>query len=360
MGEDLGERTEQPTTRRLEQARQRGQVAQSRDLAGAVVLLAAVVGFHYFGELMIRDAVRLMRYCLSDPWMDLGVERIRIVFPALGGMAFLAVLPWLATVLILTIAVHYFQLGGFEIASEKNYFNFAKLNPIEGAKRIFSLRGLMRTALDIAKFSLIAAIAYLYISNQVGPIAATPMMEFPTIASFAFEHSLRLAYYLLCVLILLGIADYLYQKFQHTKDLRMTRQEVKEELKDLEGDPQIKMRRRQIQYRLAQQRMIEQVPEAEVVITNPTHLAVALKYDPEEFDVPRVVAKGAGVFAKRIRELAAEHGVPVIENKPLAQLLYRTTEFGGAIPEDSYLLVAEILAYVYRITGKTIADPQAG
>lgn len=360
MGEDVGEKTEEPTSRRLEQARQRGQIAQSRDLAGAVVLMGAVIGFHVFGEKMLRDSARLVRYCLSEPWMDLGIERVRIVFPTLGGIALLAILPWLAVVLALTIAVHWYQSGGFQIASDKNYFNLSKLNPLEGAKRIFSLRGLMRTVLDIVKFTLIASIAYLYISSQFAALAALPAMEFPTLASFAFEHSLRLAYYLASVLFVLGIADYLYQMFQHRKDLRMTRQEVKEEMKDLEGDQQIKMRRRQIQMRLAQQRMIEQVPEAEVVITNPTHLAVALKYNPEDLDVPRVVAKGAGVFAKRIRELAAEHGVPVIENKPLAQLLYRTVEFGGSIPEQSYYVVAEILAYVYRITGKDVPRPEAG
>lgn len=354
MGEDVGERTEQPTSRRLEQARERGQVALSRDLSGAVVLLGAVIGFHVFGIRMFRDSYRLLRFCLTEPWMDLGVDRLRAITSGLAWLTFVALTPWFLTLLAAAFIVQWVQLGRISIAGEKNYFNLGKMNPIEGAKRIFSVRGLIRTALDIAKFIFIGTVAFLFIANEMDAIASLPAMSFPTMGSYAFDRSLRLAYYLVTVLMILGIADFLYQRFQHQKDLRMTKQEVKEEMKDIDGDPRIRSKRRQIQLRLAQQRMIEQVPEAEVVITNPTHLAVALKYDPKSMDVPLVVAKGAGVFAKRIRELAAMHGIPVIENKPLAQLLYRNTEFGQAIPEESFVVVAEILAYVYRITGKQV------
>ncbi|MFO0948583.1 MAG: flagellar biosynthesis protein FlhB [Planctomycetota bacterium] len=356
MAEDLGERTEPATERRREEARRRGQVAVSRDFSSAVVLLAAVVGLQFWGEAMLADAVRAIRFCFDEPWMLLSpdlirVELIKITLLAMQSLAF-----WTGFLLLVALVVNLAQTG-LEIASERSFLEFGKLNPISGFQRIFSIRGLVKTALDVLKVMILGLIAYLFIDGELFAFAGMSMMEFPAVAGYAIERSMTLAYQLVAALMALGIADYAYQRFQFERDLRMTRQEVKEETKDIEGDPMIRARRRQIQARLARQRILQQVPEAEVVITNPTELAIAIKYKADEMDAPVIVAKGAGIIAQKIREIAAEHNIPLIENKPLARLLFYKADLDRVIPEETFVAVAEILAYVYQLTGRKVPSP---
>lgn len=356
MADDLGEKTEPATDRRREEARRRGQVALSRDLSSAIILLASIVLFQYFGLDMVGTAVRMIRYCMQEPWLELTPERARIEMAKLTLIAMQATAFWAGGLFLFALVVNLGQTG-MEIASERQWLDITKLNPVSGFQRIFSLRGLMRTALDILKVIIVGYVAYLFIDGEFPALTGLAFMEFPSVLGYSLERSMVLAYQMVAILLVLGIADYLYQRYQYEQDLKMTRQEVKEEAKDIEGDPMIRARRRQIQARLARQRILAQVPEAEVVITNPTELAIALKYKVAEMDAPVIVAKGAGPFAKRIRELAAEHGVPLIENKPLARLLFYRTEIDQVIPEESFVAVAEILAYVYQITGKKMPGP---
>lgn len=353
MPEDMGERTEPASERRKQEARKEGQIAYSRDLSAAVLLLAAVVGFQYFGLAMLQDALRLVRSCLSDPWLPYDADRLRIEVARLALLGARTLAPWGALIYAAALLIEYGQAGGVQV-TERNFLNFGRLNPMSGFERIFSIRGLMKTAIDLGKTLLVAAVAAWFLLRELPAFVSMPALGASNIGGYAMERSLTLSYLLCAALMLLGLADYLFQRYRYEQDLRMTRQEVREEQKDLEGDPQIRARRRAIQMRLARQRMIQQVPEAEVVITNPTELAIALKYDVGEMEAPIVVAKGAGVFAKRIRELAIEHQIPLIENKPLARLLFRKVDPGRVIPEDAFLAVAEILAYVYQITKRQV------
>lgn len=357
MADDLGEKTEPATDRRREEARRRGQVALSRDLSSAVILLASIILFQYFGLDMVTASIRMLRYCMQDPWMELTPERARIELTKLTLIAMQSSAFWVGGLFLIALMVNLGQTG-LEVASERQWLDITKLNPISGFERIFSLRGLVRTGLDILKVVIVGFVAYLFIDDEFPAFAGLAFLEFPSVLGYTIERSMVLSYQMVAILLVLGIADYVYQRYQYEQDLRMTRQEVKEEAKDIEGDPMIRARRRQIQARLARQRILAQVPEAEVVITNPTELAVALKYKVAEMDAPVIVAKGAGPFAKRIRELAAEHGVPLIENKPLARLLFYRTEIEQVIPEETFVAVAEILAYVYQITGKRMPGPE--
>lgn len=354
MADEMGEKTESATPKRREDARKRGQYPTSRDLTSAVILLSGLVAIQVYGEGMLELATRLVRYCLSTPWIDLDLEKVRI---ELGKMTLLIIegtWPFLAVVFGTAVVITYIQTGGPVFASEKSFLDLDRLNPLTGLQRIFSMRGLVKTVLDIAKVLIIGLISYTYIADHLPALAALSRIPFPTLGAYTLAETLTFSYYLVAVLIALAVADFVYQRVQFEQDLKMTRQEVKDEARDAEGDPRVKAKRRQIQLKLARQRMIKEVPEAEVVITNPTHLAVALKYKVEKMDAPVVIAMGAGVFAQRIRELAQQHNIPIIENKPLAQLLFHTAEVGRVIPQQTFIAVAEIMAYVYQITKKHV------
>jgi flagellar biosynthetic protein FlhB len=361
MAEDVGEKTEPASGRRLEQAMQKGQFAISRDLASSVILLVAIIGFQNFGDDMVAFSAKIIRYCLSEPWTDLDEAKLRIEMARLSLWTAEAIWPWMAVVMLAALVVNYAQTGGVHLAGEKSYFDLARLNPIAGLQRIFSMRGLIKTTFDVGKVTLIGIIAYLFLSDRMPALAMATRLPFPELAAFAFSESLYFSYYMVAVLMGLAVADYLYQRFQFSQDMRMTKQEVKEEAKDFEANPEIKARRRSLQLQMARQRMMKDLPQAEVVITNPTELAVALKYKVTEMDAPVVVAMGAGVFARRIRELAREHRIPIIENRPLAQLLFHHAEVGRVIPENTFVAVAEIMAYVYQLTKRVIPPrPRAG
>jgi flagellar biosynthetic protein FlhB len=361
VAEDVGEKTEPASGRRLEQATQKGQFAISRDLASTVILLMAIIGFQNFGGDMVAFSGQIIRYCLSEPWMDLDIPRLRIEMTRLALVTVEALWPWMALVMVSALVVNYAQTGGVHFAGEKNYFDLNRLNPLDGLKRIFSMRGLVKTGFDVAKVTVIAFIAYLFLADRMPALAMATRLPFPELAAFAFSESLTFSYYMVSVLLGLATADFLYQRFQFSQDMRMTKQEVKEEAKDFETNPEIRSRRRSLQLQMARQRMMKDLPQAEVVITNPTELAVALKYKVSEMDAPTVVAMGAGVFARRIRELAAEHRIPIIENRPLAQLLFHHAEVGRVIPENTFLAVAEIMAYVYQMTKRAIPPrPRTG
>jgi flagellar biosynthetic protein FlhB len=239
---------------------------------------------------------------------------------------------------------------GFLITGEKLSPNLAKLNPISGLKKLVSLKSLVELVKSIVKLVIISGIAYVVLNRYLDQIPGLMQLSVGNIIGFIGQVSFQMCFYTCMVLFLMAVLDYAYTKWQHQHDLKMTKQEVKDEYKQREGDPSVKARIRSVQREMARKRMMEAVPEATVVITNPTHLAIAIKYE-EGMPAPIVVAKGAGFVAQKIKAIATDNDIPLVENKPLARTMFKSTEVGDFIPADLYRAVAEILAYVYRLKG---------
>jgi flagellar biosynthetic protein FlhB len=236
------------------------------------------------------------------------------------------------------------------MTGEKLVPNLAKLNPISGLKKLLSLRSLVELAKSILKLVIIFGIAYLVLNRYLDQIPGLMQLSIGSILGFIGHVSFQMCLYTCMVLFLLAVLDFAYTKWQHHQDLKMTKQEVKDEYQQREGDPSVKARIRSIQREMARRRMMEAVPDATVVITNPTHLAIALKYE-EGMPAPQVVAKGAGFVAQKIKSIAAENDIPLVENKALARTVFQSTEINDYIPANLYRAVAEVLAYVYRLKG---------
>jgi flagellar biosynthetic protein FlhB len=241
---------------------------------------------------------------------------------------------------------------GFLFTTQPLMPRLDKLNPINGVKRLFSTRTLVQLGVNLLKLALVSVVAWYELRGRSSDImlamAIDPWRLVVVLATVLYEVGLKLA----LVLLIVALIDFTWQRYKHERDLRMTRQEVKEELRRMEGDPIIRQRRRKIQFAAAIQRIRSAVPTADVVVTNPTELAIAIKYDAKSMAAPKVVAKGADYLAKKIREIAALHGIPIVERKPLAQALYKTVDVGQEVPEQFYKAIAEILAYVYQLSGR--------
>jgi len=360
MPADAGEKTEAPTPRRLQEARQRGQVARSADLSAALGLLAALILLSFygstimagFGDLLKQSIARAGTALAGDVHPD---ENVRLVLRHIAVM----VGPFLLMLVVVAVVVNLLQVG-FIFTGHPLLPSLEKLSPLAGFRRLFSKRTAMRLLLSLAKVAVIGTVAGLTIRGflprlvNVGDLHFLPVIELGS--HLVLVMGLRLA----AVLLVLALLDFAYQKYQALQDLRMTKEEVKEELKRMEGDPLVQQRRRAVARQLAAQRMSQAVPQADVVITNPTELAVALKYDHASMPAPKVVARGAGYIARRIREIADEHGVPIVERKTLAQALYKSCEVGDYVPPQLYRAVAEVLAYVFELAGKGYRRPVAG
>lgn len=353
MAEDLGDKTEAPTPRRREEAREQGQIARSADLTAAALLLGFLLLMHSFGTDLIKALRTLMMQMLSaESFAEFSVDAI---VPLLLGALKLtagALAPILLGGMLIGVAMNLAQVGFF-LNSKRLQPNFGTLNPLRGLSRMAKPENFVHLALNVIKLCLVAFVAWSALRGRLAEIIAVQQLTctqaFGVGASIVYSVGLRVA----VLLLILAILDYGYQRYRHEQQLKMTKEEVKEEMRRMEGDPKIKQRRRQIAMQMAQKRLKKDVPTADVVVTNPTEFAVALKYDPATMHAPKVVAKGRGYMAARIRQLAIEHGVPILERKPLARALYKLVEVGQEIPEQFYSAVAEILAYVYELTGKT-------
>ena len=354
MAEDLGDKTEAPTPQRRLKAREQGNVAKSQDLNAALLLLGAVILLYTTGGGLIHALVSIMTGMLSE--QTLASMELMDLWPlVLGVIAMIAraMAPLLAGLVILAILANILQVGLF--ASPKRLQpKFASLNPAKGIKRIFGEgNGIVKFLMNLTKLTIVGWMSYIAVRDQMGLIVNVQQFEFVQIFTIASDLLFWLAVKLATVLLVLAIIDYAWQRFRHEKQLKMSKQQVKEEMKRMDGDPQIKARRREIARQVALQRARQDVPSADVIVTNPTHFAVALKYDTDSMAAPKVVAKGADFMALRIREIAVAHGIPILERPPLARGLYRLVDVGQEIPEQFYAAVAEILAYVYELTGKT-------
>ncbi|MBQ9566093.1 MAG: flagellar biosynthesis protein FlhB [Synergistaceae bacterium] len=344
------ERTEPATPHKRDKIRKEGRVCTSKDLSAAVEILTGLLGILVLGPItcgalleLITFSVRFMgdQALLQDGWLYLlSWEAIKDYF--------LSWLPLGALIALFAVATLVCQVG-FAMTGEPFKPNFGRLNPISGMKKIISLRSIVELLKGLLKCSLFAIVIYTAIRNYL-PVASKTMQMPLEVGSAAFWDMLwTLAMRLAMMLLVMAFVDYLYQKWEFERSIRMSKQEIKEEYKQMEGDPQVKSKIRQKQREMAKNRMMADVPKADVVITNPTTLAIALSYDRAIMGAPQVVAKGRGYLAQRIRELAQASKVPVIENKPLAWALYEGVEVGEEIPEDLYRGVAEILAMVYRL-----------
>jgi flagellar biosynthetic protein FlhB len=343
------ERTEQATPKRLEEARKRGQIPRSRELNTAAVMLAGGAGLYAFSGSMGSNFAGLMRGGLTisrDQALDSTLLFSTLSNATLKGM--MAVAPVLGTIMLAALLAP-LALGGWAFSTEALMPNFSRLNPIEGVQRLFSMRGVVELMKALAKFAVVAIIAIwvlLKYSGEMLSLGSEPVES-------AIGHAIRICGQGLLAmsggLVLIAGIDVPYQLWQYGKELRMTREEIREEHKENEGSPEIKGKIRQIQQQMASRRMMEKVPTADVVVTNPTHFAVALKYDDNRMRAPIVVAKGADAVAARIREIATENGVALFEAPPLARAIYKSVDLDQEIPTRLYVAVAQVLGYVFQL-----------
>ncbi|WP_339159625.1 flagellar biosynthesis protein FlhB [Paenibacillus sp. FSL W8-0186] len=348
-----GEKTEKATPKKRQDARKKGQVAKSQDLSGSVVLLSGFLCLLMFGGYM-KERLMLL---FSDVYyhrlnMDVTNENVMTMFGDYAVQILLLLAPLLLIVVVMAAVANYAQVG-FLLTGEPLKMQLKKLDPIQGFKRIFSIRSLVEFLKSVLKLTIIGFLVYTTIWGERGNIASLGHVTIEDAFYFTSKLTMNLGLKIGAALFVLAVLDYMYQKYDHEKNLRMSKQDIKDEYKKMEGDPLIKGKIRERQRRMALQRMMQEVPKADVIITNPTHFAVALKYEGSEMDAPQVVAKGQDYVALRIREIAKEHGVIIMENKPLARALFQRAEIGDTIPADLFQAVAEVLAYVYRMKGKS-------
>jgi len=349
MAENDQEKTEQATQKRLEESREQGQVAKSRELPSVAILLAGLVYFWFGAPAMLQDITKMMKKTFTAAGTTVvSIDTIQSIMMGFFYDIFLITAPVLLIVTLASLLSSLVQTG-FLFSSEAIMPKFSKVDPLKGLKRMFSLQSFIELVKNILKMAVIGLVAWLTIKGEMANIAPLMNQDVYAIVTYVGKVSFRIVMSTCWVLVILAVMDFVYQKWEHAKSIRMTKQEVKEENKQLEGDPLVKGRIRRLQREVARKRMMAAVPKADVVITNPTHFAVALKYDQDAMNAPIVVAKGADHVAAKIKEIAKKYKVPIVENKPMARLLFTITDIDEAIPENLYRAVAEILAHVYRL-----------
>lgn len=347
-----GEKTEKATPRKRQEVREKGQVAKSADLNTAIVLLLVFVVLLFSGGLYKETFFHLLRESFQQYMRtDVTIDSVHLLFlTVLKEMAWIVTPVFLAAIFGAFIA-NFLQVG-FLFTTEPLQMKLSKLDPIQGFKRMISLRSLVELLKSILKIAIVGFVTFFILWTKLDQILSLTTKSLSTTLSSLASLAVSMGLYASAALLFLAFLDYLYQRFDFEKNIRMSKQEIKEEYKKTEGDPLIKSKIKQKQREMAMKRMMQEVPKADVVITNPTHYAVALKYEDGKMDAPIVIAKGVDYIALKIKQLAKEHDVVTVENRPLAQALYSQTEIGDAIPEQFFKAVAEILAYVYRLKRK--------
>jgi flagellar biosynthetic protein FlhB len=359
MADDFGDKTEAPTPKRRQEAREQGNIARSPDLTAAVLLLSVIVMLDWYGPGLFGALKVVMEETLGGAPLqsrDAG-DAIGALLPALRTVAS-AMAPLLIGVCMVAILVNLAQVGLF-FNTKRLQPQLSALNPFKGLRKIFMGRdGLVHLGMSVLKLVLVGAVAYSAVHGRLMLIIAAPNFEFVQIFGLGADIVYSIGMRIGAALLILAIIDYAYQRWNTEQKLKMSKQEIKEEMRRMEGDPQIKSRRRQLAMQRITQGIRANVPTADVVVTNPTHFAIALKYDSDTMHAPRVVAKGTDLLAMQIRQVAIENGIPILERPPLARALYRLVDVGHEIPEQFYAAVAEILAYVYELSGRASRRPQ--
>jgi len=353
--QDGQEKTEQPTGRRLGKARNEGQVAKSQEIGSVAGLFAALLYFSMNGRSMI-DGMKLFLQHVFDSMLGTNLSVVSAF--ALGREIimdlFRILMPFMLLLIVIGVIANIGQVGVLFTTAPLRP-KFSKFNPVSGLKGLVSAHKLLEIVKSVLKLLVISVVPYLIIKSELEYLPLIMDTGIWDIMCYAGKIILRILFYVSLIFLLLGIIDLIYQKWKFKRDMMMTKEEVKDEFKQTEGDPIVKAKIRRNQLEMLRKIMLEKVPQADVVVTNPVHVAVALKYDRMTMDAPQVIAKGARLIAEKIKKIARENGVPIVENKPLAQSLYKTVEVGESIPETLYKAVAEVLAYVYTRKQKSHA-----
>ncbi len=350
MPGDKDAKTEEPTSRRKSEARNSGQVPKSQDLTATVLLLGGLLTLRFLGPSIWARMLAIYKTAFSSA-NPTDQDQLIPFAAVLAKEIFWMVGPFMLSIMVIGLLILYAQTGWL-LTLKPLTPSLGKLNPITGVSRLFSLRSVMQLGQNIAKLSLVVLVAYFVLKNMAEEVIFSLALDHLAIVAFVGHLAFRLGVALALMMLVLALIDYVYQRYQHNKDLKMTKEEVKDELRSMEGDPVVKRRRREVQMQLAMQRLKQVVPEADVVVSNPTHVAVAIKYDTETMAAPKVIAKGVDQMAIRIRQLAAAAGIPILERPPLARALNESVEVGQEIPETFYQAIAEVLAYVYELAGR--------
>ena len=351
MADEGGEKSEQATDARREEFRKQGNVAHSKELASAILLLAAAGGMYAMGRFFFKNFYELFVYSFGPDM----VETIRAgnfteAFNMNGQKAFILIAPIMGIAGLLGAASSIAQIGFLQVEDALTP-KAEKLSPMEGFKRIFSMRALVEAFKSILKMGAIGIVLYFLLRGEVAQIPYMLSFSIEQIVMYMGKVVVKLLGGVGGLMFIIAAADYFYQRWDLEKKMMMTKQEVKEEHKSREGDPMIKNRIRRIQREMASKRMMADVPKADVIITNPTHIAVCIKYS-DNLPAPQVIAMGADNIAEKIKELAREHNIPIVENKPLARTIFKTLKIGQVIPRELFVAVAEVLSYVYRLRRK--------
>jgi flagellar biosynthetic protein FlhB len=351
MAEEAGERTEEATQARRDEFRKRGQVAYTKELGSGLILLTAFVLIYIAGQFFLREIFELFENSygasLSAAVREdnfkgvflMALKKFVLLFFPLGILA-----------MFIGVMSSLFQIGILNVENALEP-DINKINPITGLQRLFSLKALVEGLKSLLKISLVIYLVYYILSKDIVSISNLMDYNVREMLEFMGNKTSQLIGIIAMLMIVIALADYFYQRWDLEKQMMMTKQEVREEIKSREGDPLIKARVRRIQRDLANRRMMQNIPKADVIITNPTHIAVALKYD-ENLPAPQLIAKGGDLLAEKIKAVAREHGIPIVENKPLARAIFKTLEIGQVIPRELFVAVAEILSYVYKLKKK--------
>ncbi len=347
--DDSGERTEEPTSKRLQESREKGQIPRSRELNTLMILIASVMGIHLLGAGIIEEISSIFKTTLQISREEIfDVSTLLVVLKRVLIDALMMLVPFFALVAVVAI-LSAVMLGGWSFSVKSLGFKASKMDPIKGIGRMFGVKGLMELVKALAKFFLIATVAGFLLWVQLEEFLQLGMQT----VEVGMAHFVDILFWVMLILVLslvvVAALDVPFQLWDHKRQLKMSMQEIKDETKQAEGSPEMKGRIRQLQMEAAQQRMMQDVPTADVVITNPDHYAVALSYNQNESGAPKVAASGVDLVALQIRAIAKEHNVPIVEAPPLARALYHSAEIGAEIPAGLYVAVAKILAYVYQV-----------
>jgi flagellar biosynthesis protein FlhB len=347
-----GDRTERATPKKRQDAKQKGQVAKSQDINTAIGLLAVFMFLSFGTSLMGNHLFGILRHSFQDYMqMDLTENNAhKIMVEVIKECAYILG-PILLVALIAGVVSNFAQVG-FLFSTESIQPKLEKLDPIKGFKRIFSLRSVIELLKSILKIVFVGTVTFIVLWRRIDEVLGLAFKTVGDSMKTVASLTLQMGFAASIALLFLAILDYLYQRFDYEKNLRMSKQDIKDEYKNSEGDPLIKSKIKQRQREMAMRRMMQEVPKADVIITNPTHYAICLKYDENQREAPFVIAKGVDLIAQKIKMIANEHEITMIENRPLARSLYDQAEIGDTIPEEFFKAVAEILAYVYRIKNK--------
>lgn len=345
---DTGEKTEEPSQYRIDEFRKKGQVASSKEVNSLVVLAACILTTTLAGVYAYETLTEFIHWLVNLKVKQAYEPKFyQTLFNKMVITGLKCTGPVFVTAFLISFLSQISQIG-LIYAPEVLSLKFDRINPLNGFKRLFSMKSIVEVLKGLFKFSIILSISYFVLKDNLTGFIGFLHVELPNSLAYGQVLALKLAYSIILGLVVVAIGDFAWEKYSYKQKLRMTKQQVKEEQKDKDGNPEIKQRIRAIQREMSQKRMMADVPTADAIVTNPTHLSVAIKYDPAKMLAPEVIAKGADEIALKIRKIAKEHEIPIVENVPLARTLYKTVDVGEGVPRTLYKAVAEVLAFVYK------------